>query len=83
MENSPHSENSKPLGRRRLAAIMFTDVAGSSRLMGDNEDHVMSLLRRDIRVIDDLCRQFEGRVLKSMGDGCLAIFESGVHAAND
>ncbi|MCK4806501.1 MAG: hypothetical protein KAT09_02580 [Candidatus Aegiribacteria sp.] len=80
MENSPPSEKPKPLGRRRLAAIMFTDVAGSSRLMGDNEDHVMLLLKRDIRVIDDLCQQFEGRVLKSMGDGCLAIFESGVHA---
>ena len=80
MDNSPPSERPEPLGRRRLAAIMFTDVAGSSRLMGDNEDHVMSLLKRDIRVIDDLCRQFEGRVLKSMGDGCLAIFESGVHA---
>jgi len=80
MDNHPPSERSKPLGRRRLAAIMFTDAVGSSRLMGDNEDHVMSLLKRDIRIIDDLCQQFEGRVLKSMGDGCLAIFESGVHA---
>ncbi|MCK5115536.1 MAG: hypothetical protein KAR44_02985 [Candidatus Aegiribacteria sp.] len=80
MDSSPPSERPEPLGRRRLAAIMFTDVAGSSRLMGDNEDHVMLLLKRDIRVIDDLCQQFEGRVLKSMGDGCLAIFESGVHA---
>ena len=80
MDDRPPSERPEPLGRRRLAAIMFTDVAGSSRLMGDNEDHVMLLLKRDIRVIDDLCQQFEGRVLKSMGDGCLAIFESGVHA---
>jgi class 3 adenylate cyclase/Ca2+-binding EF-hand superfamily protein len=80
MDNHPLSERSKPLGRRRLAAIMFTDAVGSSRLMGDNEDHVMSLLERDIRIIDNLCQQFEGRVLKSMGDGCLAIFESGVHA---
>ncbi len=80
MDNRPPSEEPEPLGRRRLAAIMFTDVAGSSRLMGDNEDHVMLLLKRDIRVISDLCQQFEGRVLKSMGDGCLAIFESGVHA---
>ena len=80
MADSPTSETPEPLGRRRLAAIMFTDVAGSSRLMGDNEDHVMSLLKRDIRLITNLCQQFEGRVLKSMGDGCLAIFESGVHA---
>ena len=80
MDDRPPSERPEPLGRRRLAAIMFTDVAGSSRLMGDNEDHVMLLLKRHIRVIDDLCQQFEGRVLKSMGDGCLAIFESGVHA---
>lgn len=80
MENSPTSERPKPLGRRKLSAIMFTDVVGSSRLMGDNEDHVMLLLKRDIRIINDLCHQFEGRVLKWMGDGCLAIFESGVHA---
>ena len=80
MENHPPSESPEPLGRRRLAAIMFTDVAGSSRLMGDDEDHIMLLLKRDIRIIDDLCQQFEGRVLKWMGDGCLVIFESGVHA---
>lgn len=80
MDNITPSGKPNPLGRRRLAAIMFTDVADSSWLMGNNEDHVMSLLKRDIRVISDLTRQFEGRVLKSMGDGCLAVFESGVHA---
>jgi class 3 adenylate cyclase/Ca2+-binding EF-hand superfamily protein len=80
MEHNAFSEESKPLGRRALAAIMFTDVVDSSRLMGDNEEHMMALLNRDLRVISELCRQFEGRVLKSMGDGCLAIFDSGVHA---
>lgn len=59
---------------------MFTDVAGASRLMGDDEDLVMTLIRRDLRIIRELCRQYEGRVLKSMGDGLLAVFESGVHA---
>jgi class 3 adenylate cyclase/Ca2+-binding EF-hand superfamily protein len=80
MDTTPLPEASRPLGRRSLAAIMFTDVIDSSRLMGDNEDQMMALLKRDLQLIVDLCQQFEGRVLKSMGDGCLAIFDSGVHA---
>ena len=84
MKNSTASEPKKngeeELGSRRLAAIMFTDVAGSSRLMGDDEDHVMPLIKRDLRIIAELCREYNGRFLKSMGDGCLAIFESAVHA---
>jgi Ca2+-binding EF-hand superfamily protein len=48
--------------------------------MGENEDHFMAILKRDLNVISELCKQFEGRVLKYMGDGCLVVFESGVHA---
>ncbi|MBD3277764.1 MAG: hypothetical protein GF388_05640 [Candidatus Aegiribacteria sp.] len=79
-DTTPEDNVCEEMGSRRLAAIMFTDVAGSSRLMGDDEDHVMPLIKRDLRIIAELCREYNGRFLKSMGDGCLAIFESAVHA---
>ncbi len=75
----PSSEH-KPLGQRMLAAIMFTDVAGSSKLMGEDEERTMKALHRDLRLISGLCREFKGKVLKLMGDGVLAIFYSGVMA---
>lgn len=80
MNTIPSAPEPRALGKRALVAIMFTDVVDSSKLMGDNEEQAMKLLKRDLTVIAELCQQFEGRVLKSMGDGCLAIFDSGVHA---
>ncbi|MBN2468200.1 MAG: hypothetical protein JXD19_08625 [Deltaproteobacteria bacterium] len=78
--NNSESSGVDSQGRRMLAAVMFTDVVDSSRLMGENEERTMILIERDLRIICELCKQFNGRVLKQMGDGCLAVFQSGVYA---
>ena len=58
--------------QRRLAAIMFTDIVGYSRLMGADEARAMRLLDRH----DALCRKqvehHRGRLVKTTGDGILA-----------
>src|SRR5580704_17415755 len=61
---------------RQLAAIVFTDVAGFSKLMEANETRTLVLVQRDLKLIADVCREFGGNVLKNTGDGCLATFHS-------
>jgi adenylate cyclase len=62
---------------RRLAAILAADVAGYSRLMGEDEDGTLSrlkALRREL--IDPKIAEYKGRVVKTTGDGLLVEFPS-------
>jgi class 3 adenylate cyclase len=66
---------------RRLAAILATDVAGYSRLMGNNEEGTLAALkahRRDL--IDPEISEHRGRIVKTTGDGLLVEFASAVDA---
>jgi adenylate cyclase len=66
---------------RRLAAIMFIDVVGYSRLMGeDDEATLLALQSHRFSVIDSTIGQHYGRIVKSVGDGVLVEFAS-VHDA--
>ncbi len=76
MPTPPGPPNKNPLGDRRLAAIVFTDVAGFSALMEKNERHTLLLIQRDLKLIGEVCRGFGGDVLKNTGDGVLAAFLS-------
>jgi class 3 adenylate cyclase len=67
-------------GRRVLAAIVFTDVATSGKRMAIAERHTLTLLHRDFQLMTELCQQFEGQVLKTLGDGMLMYFASAVQA---
>jgi class 3 adenylate cyclase len=69
-----------PTGQRTLAAVMFTDVVEFSRRMGEDEDHTLSLVQRDLTLISALCDGFRGRVVKRTGDGVMALFTSGSDA---
>lgn len=62
---------------RRLAAIMFADVAGYSRLMGEDQYGTLHALQgHRFAVIDPTIGAHRGRIVKRMGDGILAIFLS-------
>ena len=66
---------------RRLAAILATDVAGYSRLMGSNEETTLARLNTLHQgVIYPAIAEYRGRVIKTMGDGLLAEFASAVDA---
>lgn len=67
-------------GQRTLATVVFTDCVGFSARMSVDEDHTLDLIRRDLKFMRQLCRQYEGRVLKSTGDGLLMCFTSAVKA---
>src|SRR5260370_8216892 len=66
---------------RRLAAVLAADVAGYSRLMGEDEEGThaaLSALRRE--VTDPQVIEHRGRIVKSTGDGFLVEFASVVDA---
>src|ERR687887_1204253 len=65
---------------RRLAAIFSTDVAGYSRLMGDDEAATIRTLTAYREVMTRLIQQHRGRVVDSPGDNLLAEFPSVVEA---
>src|SRR5262245_2455927 len=68
------------LGQRRLAAIIFTDVVGFSARIQENETGTLQLVERDTQFIKNVCTSFNGRILKSTGDGLLIFFDSAVDA---
>jgi adenylate cyclase len=66
---------------RRLAAILAADVAGYSRLMGQDEAGTLARLRTHRReLIDPKIAEHKGRIVKTTGDGLLVEFPSVVEA---
>src|SRR5438270_4872474 len=66
---------------RRLAAILATDVAGYSRLMGVDEEGTLAALKTHRRtVVDPKITEHRGRIVKTTGDGMLVEFASVVDA---
>jgi TolB-like protein/class 3 adenylate cyclase len=67
--------------QRRLAAILAADVVGYSRLMEQDESATMGALKQRRRtILNPLVVQYQGRIMKVMGDGVLVEFASAVNA---
>jgi adenylate cyclase len=70
-------EDSAP---RKLAAILAADVAGYSRLMGQDEEATVRTLSAYRDAIGDVVTTHEGRVFGGAGDSLVAEFSSPVQA---
>jgi len=70
----------RPTPKHKLSAIMFTDMTGFSRKMGESERLTLKLLRDHNRIIRFLVRKHHGEIIKSTGDGFLMDFDSAVEA---
>ena len=57
---------------RKLAAIMAVDVVGYSRLMGEDEAGTAKAVREHRQATAPIVAGLGGRVVKTMGDGCVA-----------
>jgi adenylate cyclase len=66
--------------RRKLTAIFSADVAGYSRLMGEDEAETVKTLTAYRKIMGGLIQQHRGRVIDSPGDNILAEFASVVDA---
>ena len=61
---------------RQLAAIMFTDIAGYTALMGKDEQKAIELLKINRELQKSNIEKYRGRWIKEMGDGVLASFST-------
>jgi adenylate cyclase len=66
--------------QRKLVAILCADIAGFSRLMGEDEAATYAALSRLRGAIDPLISAHGGRIVSTAGDGLLADFASVVDA---
>lgn len=71
-------ENSKE--DYRLAAIMFTDIVGFSRMMERDENKTLSVLKEHNRIIQNIVKECGGNVIKTIGDAFLIDFKNTVNS---
>lgn len=69
---------------RQLAAIMFTDIVGYTTMMGRDEQRAFALLEMNRLIQTAVIEEFNGQLIKELGDGILATFHTvseAIHAA--
>ncbi len=70
-----------PAPQRVLATVLFTDIVDSTRLAGELGDrHWRSLLEEHQAMVRERLARFEGREIKTTGDGFLATFDGPTRA---
>lgn len=60
----------------QLAAIMFTDIAGYSRLMEEDEERTIRLLKHHNEIVLPLIESAGGEVIDAIGDGLFVLYPS-------
>ena len=68
--------------KRKLAAIMFTDMVGYTALMQDKEAKARELIQRHRELMKPLVEKHGGQILQYVGDGTFITFESAIEAVN-
>ena len=67
---------------RRTIAVMFTDVAGFTSFMEQNEKDAIAMIEEINASISSLLDTHSGSLVKEMGDGTLSYFLKGRSAIN-
>src|SRR3954451_23807165 len=65
---------------RKLATILSADVVGFSRLMHDDEEATLSLLKECQQLLKQTIGKNHGRIVGAAGDSVMAEFSSPVEA---
>ncbi|MCH8305492.1 MAG: adenylate/guanylate cyclase domain-containing protein, partial [Candidatus Marinimicrobia bacterium] len=67
--------------KRKLAAIMFTDMVGYTALMQEDEEKARELIQRHRELMKPIVEKYKGKILQYVGDGTLCSFESAIERA--
>jgi len=70
----------EPEVRQKLAAILAADVAGYSRLMGEDEPATITAITDYRNIFREQIEANGGRVVDMAGDSILAVFDSAAGA---
>ena len=65
---------------RKLTAIMFTDIVGYSQIMSTDEKRGLELLDSQSKLVLPIIQNFDGKILKKMGDAFFVDFSSSINA---
>ena len=65
---------------RKIAVIFVTDVVAFSKMMEKNEDETLRSFRSCRDILDNLFKEYGGRIFNTAGDSVLAEFQSAVSA---
>ena len=68
--------------KRKLAAIIFTDISGFTELSAKNEPAALDLLNKQREILGPIVARHHGEWLKEIGDGLLLTFETTLDAVN-
>jgi TolB-like protein/class 3 adenylate cyclase/Flp pilus assembly protein TadD len=67
--------------KRKLAAIMFTDIVDYTAMAQANESLALQFVQEQQKIIRAILPRYEGQEIKTTGDGFLVSFSSSVEAA--
>ena len=62
--------------KRKLAAIVFTDIVGFTKLSSENEPSALALLEKQRNVLKPIVHKYSGEWMKEIGDGLLLTFDT-------
>ena len=68
--------------KRKLAAIVFTDIVGFTKLSSENEPEALQILQTQRELLKPIVKSNNGEWLKEIGDGLLLSFGT-IHDAVD
>ena len=67
---------------RKLAAIVFTDIVGFTRLTAEDQSKASALLKQQRELFRPIVDSYKGMWVKEMGDGLLLTFDTVTDAVN-
>ncbi len=62
--------------KRKLAAIVFTDIVGFTKLTAKDQTLASELLTKQRDLLKPIVEEHGGKWIKEMGDGLLLIFDT-------
>lgn len=67
---------------RKQSTVYFSDIVGYTRLMGKDETAAFELMKENLQLHQEILVGYRGKIIKELGDGILAVFETETEALN-
>ena len=71
---------SPQISKKKLKAIVFTDIADFTKLSAQDEQKALDLLQKQNEIVKPIVEKHRGEWLKEIGDGLLLSFDSSLDA---